>query len=105
MEALAHPTRLAILSELLKGVKCVGTIQDLLGTPQANVSQHLAVLRRQGLVSCHKDGKLRCYYLTKPDMVRDLFAFFGTRYRAVKLTRSEVLRQRSRNRKAGKAKT
>ena len=45
LKAFAHPTRLMILKELLAGVKCVTDIEDLVPAAQANISQHLAVLR------------------------------------------------------------
>ena len=44
-KALAHPTRLQIVAELLKGTKCVTDIQDILPASQSNISQHLTVLR------------------------------------------------------------
>jgi len=46
LKALAHPTRLQIVAELLKGTKCVTDIQDILPASQANISQHLTVLLR-----------------------------------------------------------
>lgn len=74
LRVVAHPTRLMILAELLKGTKCVNDIRDLLEVPQPNVSQHLAVLKGNGLVAARKDGVSRCYYLSKPGLVEGLFA-------------------------------
>ena len=45
LKALAHPTRLQIVMELLKGTKCVNDIQEILPASQANISQHLTVFR------------------------------------------------------------
>jgi ArsR family transcriptional regulator len=70
--AFAHPTRLAILARLLEGVRCVNDIRDLLGVRQPNVSQHLSILRRHGLVDCRREGARRCYYLPRPDVVREM---------------------------------
>lgn len=90
LRVLAHPTRLAILEELSKGVRCVSDIQDLLEIPQPNVSQHLTILRRERLVSYYLDGKLRCYYLTRPSMVHALLTFLRGSYPAESSTREEV---------------
>jgi len=85
LRIVAHPTRLMILDELSRGMKCVNDIQELLDVPQPNVSQHLAVLKRSGLVLCRKDGVARCYHLAKPGLVKDLFAVLGRRYRTAKI--------------------
>jgi len=66
LRILGHPTRIAIVQKLAKGPKCVTDIQELLDVPQANISQHLTVLRSHQIVGYHEDGKLRCYYLTRP---------------------------------------
>lgn len=68
LKALAHPTRLQIVSELLKGTKCVTDIQDILPASQANISQHLTVLRHAGLVNFVQDGSQRCYYISRPKL-------------------------------------
>ena len=80
LRQLGHPTRLAILQELMKGGKCVTDIRDLLEVPQANVSQHLTVLRQQRIVDFSEDGKLRCYYLKRPALVHALFKFISGEY-------------------------
>jgi DNA-binding transcriptional ArsR family regulator len=77
LRILGHPTRIAIVQKLAKGPKCVTDIQDLLDVPQANVSQHLLVLRSHQIVDFYEDGKLRCYYLTRPQiatLIDDLLA-------------------------------
>ena len=72
LRIIAHPTRLMILAELLKGMKCVNDIRDLLDVPQPNVSQHLAVLKENGLVASRKEGVSRCYRLARPRFIKDL---------------------------------
>ena len=49
-QALAHPTRIAILELLSDGELSAGALIENLGMEQANVSQHLAVLRTKQLV-------------------------------------------------------
>jgi ArsR family transcriptional regulator len=85
LRIMAHPTRLMILDELARGMKCVNDIQELVKTPQPNVSQHLAVLKRSGLVLCRKDGVSRCYHLARPGLVKDLFAVLGRDYPTAKV--------------------
>lgn len=58
LKAFSHPTRLAILQELLDGPKCVTDMEELLPARQANISQHLAVLRHSQLVDYAQDGSL-----------------------------------------------
>jgi DNA-binding transcriptional ArsR family regulator len=63
-QALAHPTRIAIV-ELLRdeGEVPVGALYERLGLEQANVSQHLAVLRAKQIVVGRKDGNQVFYSL------------------------------------------
>src|SRR5437899_4874592 len=79
-QALAHPTRIAII-ELLRdeGEVAVSRIQDVLGLEQANASQHLAVLRSKQIVVGRKDGNQVFYSLRDPilggilDLMREYF--------------------------------
>ncbi|MCG3181831.1 MAG: hypothetical protein BIFFINMI_04266 [Phycisphaerae bacterium] len=92
LRLLGHPTRLALLAELAKGPKCVSDMQGMLDVRQANVSQHLAILRRERIVDYHEAGKLRCYYLVRPGLVDALDKFLNGRYPAVRPTAEEVRR-------------
>jgi ArsR family transcriptional regulator len=91
LRVLSHPTRLMILEELLKGVKCVNDMTELLELPQANVSQHLMALREAGLVQCRRHGLFRCYYLPKPALIRGLFDVLGTDYRTAVPSRGKIV--------------
>lgn len=66
LRMVAHPVRIQILDEPLKGVKCVGDLEEFLSISQPNVSQHLALLRRYGVIDYYMDGRLRCYFLRDP---------------------------------------
>ena len=55
-QALAHPTRVAIVEVLREGEMSAGAIQERLGVEQANVSQHLAILRNRQIVNSRKEG-------------------------------------------------
>lgn len=63
LKALAHPIRLAIVESLADGERCVCEIQPLLEVTQSNLSQHLAILREQGIVDSRKDGTRVMYWL------------------------------------------
>ena len=91
LRIVAHPARLAILGAVVQGPRCVNDIQELLAVRQSNVSQHLTVLRHNGLIAFHQDGGRRCYYLTRPALVRALFELIEGSYPTVKLTREEVV--------------
>ncbi|MDT8389921.1 MAG: metalloregulator ArsR/SmtB family transcription factor [Lentisphaeria bacterium] len=80
LKSLGHPVRLALLAELARGPKCVTDIRDLLAVAQPSVSQHLSVLRQMELVDCHEDGNVRCYYILRPALVRDLLHFVISEY-------------------------
>ncbi len=92
LRLLGHPVRLALLDELSKAPKCVTDIQDLLEVRQANISQHLAVLRQAKIVDYHEDGNQRCYYILRPGLVRDLMRFAGRDYPARPRTPAQVRR-------------
>ncbi|HVY91442.1 MAG TPA: metalloregulator ArsR/SmtB family transcription factor [Bryobacteraceae bacterium] len=55
-QALAHPTRIAIIEQLRDGELSAGVLIERLGIEQANVSQHLAVLRAKHIVINRKAG-------------------------------------------------
>jgi DNA-binding transcriptional ArsR family regulator len=61
LKAMADPTRLKILHCLQSGERCVSDILAVVGGSQANVSKHLSVLKRAGLVDCRRAG-LNVYY-------------------------------------------
>lgn len=96
IKAFAHPTRLLILKELLAGPKCVTDIEDLVPARQANISQHLAVLRFARLVDNAQDGALRCYYLARPRLVRQLLAIVERDYPVVKRSAEDIEREKNR---------
>jgi ArsR family transcriptional regulator len=55
-QALAHPTRIAIVEQLREGELSAGTIIERLGIEQANASQHLAILRAKNILVNRKAG-------------------------------------------------
>jgi DNA-binding transcriptional ArsR family regulator len=62
-KTLAYPKRLMILHQLRGGEMSVGQIVSSLGLPQANVSQHLAIMRERGIVTTRREGTSIYYSL------------------------------------------
>jgi len=90
LKAFSHPTRLAILQELASGPKCVTDMEELLPARQANISQHLSVLRHAKLVDYAQDGALRCYYLCRPQLVEDMLALVVREEPIIKRSPEEI---------------
>ena len=63
LRALSNPSRLLLLCHLLEGEKNVGELEDALGLGQAYVSQQLARLRGEGLVTARREGRIVYYSL------------------------------------------
>ena len=61
--ALANRVRLAILTSLNQGPRCVHELVEELGLPQPLVSQHLRVLRSANLVAAQRQGTEMNYSL------------------------------------------
>lgn len=69
-KGLADPKRLLIITTLRESERSVSDICDLLDLPQANVSQHLAILRDKGLVKARRDGQFVYYSLTSVKVIQ-----------------------------------
>lgn len=70
LKALAHPRRLEIIRLLRDKPLCVSDIYEMLDLPQANISQHLMVLRDAGIVTCEREGKQVIYRLADANIVK-----------------------------------
>lgn len=82
LKALSNETRLAMLCHLVEGPKTVGELEDLVGARQANVSQHLARLKEEGLVSFERSGKSIAYAIADADAL-DIFTVLHRKFCAV----------------------
>ena len=71
-QALAHPTRIAIVEVLRDGELAAGAIVEKLGVEQANLSQHLGILRSRQIVVNRKEGNQVFYSLRNPLLVKVL---------------------------------
>ncbi len=61
LKSLANPHRLVILCQLINGERSVGELAAFLELRSSTVSQHLSLLRRDGLVSARRDGQTIWY--------------------------------------------
>ena len=80
-KALGHPARIAILQFLANQTSCMcGDIVEELPLSQATVSQHLAELKRVGLIKGEIDGPKVCYCIDKNAWsdAKDLLSQFMT---------------------------
>jgi len=71
-QALAHPTRIAIVEALRDGELPAGKLLDILQVEQANLSQHLAVLRSKQVLVNRKVGNQVFYAVRDPVLIQVL---------------------------------
>ncbi len=71
LKSLSHASRLMILCQLVEGEKTVGELQQYSSLSQSAFSQHLGVLRQQGLVTTRKEG-LHVYYAITDSRVAEI---------------------------------
>jgi DNA-binding transcriptional ArsR family regulator len=92
-QALAHPTRVAIVEFLNHGEMSVSQLCEKVGIVQANASQHLAVLRNKHIVQTRKVGNQIFYSLRDPAFGKVLAAlrefFLAHMSEALELLRQE----------------
>lgn len=65
-KAVAHPLRIAAIDFLKDGEKCVCEIAEHIGSERSNVSRHLSVMVRAGVLTCRKNGLKVFYNLRTP---------------------------------------
>ena len=73
LKALGHEGRLMILCHLLSGPKSVTELETLLDSRQATVSQQLARLRLEGLVTARREGQA-IYYSILDEKAKETLA-------------------------------
>jgi DNA-binding transcriptional ArsR family regulator len=65
-KAMGHPLRLGVIEFLRDGEKCVCEIVEHVGTGISNMSKHLSVLKKAGVVADRREGLKIMYSLTMP---------------------------------------
>jgi len=86
LRALANERRLMILRQLGEGELSVGALQELLGPSQSALSQHLAVLRDEGVVVTRRRSQTIFYCIANPAAIQ-LIATLSTIYCPTERTR------------------
>lgn len=74
LKALAHPHRLMIVCQLAEKERSVGELAEFLELRDSTVSQHLSLMRRDGIVHARRDGQTLWYSIKndKAQMIIDL---------------------------------
>lgn len=70
LRLLANEKRLMVLCQLGDGELSVGALQSRVGLSQSALSQHLAILRKQGIVATRREGQIIHYRIADPAAVR-----------------------------------
>jgi DNA-binding transcriptional ArsR family regulator len=73
LKALSNRHRLLIICQLIDGERSVGDLAAFLGLRDSTVSQHLALLRKDGLVSARRDAQT-IYYSIASEPAREVLA-------------------------------
>jgi DNA-binding transcriptional ArsR family regulator len=79
LKALANRHRLIIICQLTDRERSVGELADLLKIRDSTVSQHLALLRKEGLVTARRDAQTIWYSIGSPqarELVRTLYRVY-----------------------------
>ena len=79
LRSLGNRHRLLILCQLTEGERSVGDLAAFLGLRDSTVSQHLSLLRREGLVRARRDGQTIWYSIASQParrVLETLFAIF-----------------------------
>lgn len=79
LKTLSHPIRLKILCLLQEDEMTVGAIREVVETTDANVSQHLAILRNQGIIDFRKEANF-IYNRISDSRVLELIELLRTIY-------------------------
>jgi len=74
LKALAHPTRLHIVTLIREQQPCVKIMEGILGVSQPNLSQHLSLLRNIGAVEAEREGNQVCYKIKNQTILKLLDA-------------------------------
>ena len=79
LKAVGNQSRLMVLCALADGELCVGELLERVALSQSALSQHLAVLRREGLVETRREAQ-QIYYSLADGNARKLIEFLYTVY-------------------------
>ena len=90
LKALSNRHRLLIICQLIDGERSVGDLADFLGLRDSTVSQHLALLRKDGLVAARRDAQTIYYSIVSEparELLKTLYQVYCAPPKAVKAKR------------------
>jgi len=99
-QALAHPTRIAIIELLQSGELSAGELMEKLGMEQANISQHLSVLRAKMIVANRKSGN-QVFYSVRDPIIIEVLALMRRYFQKHLKETQGLLREMGGNSEAG----
>lgn len=70
LKAMANPVRVLIVNGLTGGDRCVRELNRLARINQSNVSRHLMILKKAGIISDRRDGMRVLYHLETPCILK-----------------------------------
>ncbi len=70
LKQLASEQRLMILCHLTDGEKSVSELQSLVGLEQSSISQHLARLRKQGIITARRNSQSKLYSIADDNALK-----------------------------------
>jgi DNA-binding transcriptional ArsR family regulator len=88
--ALSEPARIKLLDRLRDGEATVLELTELIGTTQQNVSKHLGVLQRSGIVARRKQGNFAYYRIVDRGVLSLCEAVCGSLHERVESLRQAV---------------
>ena len=100
LSVIAHPVRLSILESLCARPRCVKDINSVVPLAQAQLSQHIAALRKAELIACHACGTTRCYYVVRPTLIKKLIPLLRQEHPVQERDCEAVIRAARRGRDA-----
>ncbi len=77
LKAMAHPTRIFIIEELVRGEQCVCELTSRIEADMSTVSRHLSVLKNAGIVQDEKRGN-QVFYRLRARCILGFFDCFET---------------------------
>lgn len=77
LRSLGNGTRFMILCHLVQGERSVGALQAALGIDQSPLSQHLARLRKDGLVATRREAQTIYYRIASDEATRLIETLYG----------------------------
>lgn len=69
LKSLSHPVRIKVLNLLGPGERCVCELMEEIDIEQSNLSQHLTLMKRQGLIDSRKEGAKVFYRILYPSVL------------------------------------